>query len=63
MRSILSKDCLARKKVALFEVSVCSFFLNKLKAVDAIDRSVLSRDVGLSNFVKTESENRCANSG
>jgi hypothetical protein len=38
------------------------FFLNKLKAVDAIDRSVLSRDVGLSNFVKTESENRCANS-
>jgi hypothetical protein len=30
--------------------------------VDAIDRSaVLSRDVGLSDFVKTESENRCAN--
>jgi hypothetical protein len=24
--------------------------------------AVLSRDVGLSNFVKTESENRCANS-
>jgi hypothetical protein len=62
MRSILSKDCLARKKALLQRVCLLIFFLNKKKAVDAIDRSVLSRDVGLSNFVKTESENRCANS-